>query len=201
MFTIDLGDGDEAGKAMLPGLVPCLFKAGGDAGHSADDDQRALHRSQRASHFAREIEVAGHIDEVELLAVDFNRRHGRADRDMALDLFGVIVADRVPIFDTSLTVNHAGGVEHRLHKRRLAFRAVSQYSDVAYVLHHVVLHNLRLLAAAQRPFSSEAACVAPLPSEIHYIRSSEKSKPFLSFFFLRLYGLCIKRQFFLRFPS
>ena len=141
MFTINLGDGDEAGKAMLPGLVPCLFKAGGNSGHGAHDDHGALHRVQRAGHFAREVEVTRNINEIELLAVDFNRRHGRADGDMALDLFGIIVTDSVAVLDTALAIGHAGSIEHRLNQRRLAFRAVSQYSDVAYVLYHIVLHN------------------------------------------------------------
>ena len=147
MFTIDLGDGDKAREAMLPRLVPCFFKAGGNARHGADDDHSALHRVQRAGHFAREVKVAGHIDDIELLAVDFNRRDGRADRDVALDLLGIIIADRVAVLDTTLPVSHARRVEHGLHQRGLAFRAVSQYSDIAYVLHHVVLHKSLLLAA------------------------------------------------------
>ena len=145
MFTIDLRDGDEACQAMLRGRVPCFFKAGGDARRGADDDHRALHGVQRASHFARKIKVTGNVNEVEFFAVDFNRRHGRADGDMTLDFFGIIVTDRVSILDTTLAVSHAGSIEHRLNQRRFAFRAVSQYSDVAYVLHHVVLHKSFLL--------------------------------------------------------
>ena len=145
MFTIDLRDGDDARKAVLRGRVPCFFKAGGDTRRGADDDDRALHGVQRAGHFARKIEVSGNVNEVDLFAVDFNRRHGRADGDMTLNLFGVVVTDRVSILDTALAVSHAGGIEHRLNQRRFAFRAVSQYSDVAYVLHHVVLHKSFLL--------------------------------------------------------
>ena len=145
MFTIDLRDGDEPRKAMLSGRVPCFFKSGGKAGHSAHDDQRAFHRVKRASHFARKIEISGNVDEVDLLAVNFDGRHGSADGDVAFGLFGIIIADGVAIFDTALAVNHAGGIEHRLNERGLAFRTVSQYSDVAYVLHHVVLHKSLLL--------------------------------------------------------
>ena len=145
MFTIDLRNGDDARQTMLRGRVPCFFKAGGDARCGAQNDDRALHGVQRAGHFARKIEVTGNVNEVELLAVDFNRRHGRADGDMTLDLFGIVITDRVSILDTTLAVSHAGGIEHRLNQRRFAFRAVSQYSDVAYVLHHVVLHKSFLL--------------------------------------------------------
>ena len=145
MFTIDLRNGDDARQTMLRGRVPCFFKAGGDARCGAQDDDRALHGVQRAGHFARKIEVTGNVNEVELLAVDFNRRHGRADGDMTLDLFGIVITDRVSILDTTLAVSHAGSIEHRLNQRRFAFRAVSQYSDVAYVLHHVVLHKSFLL--------------------------------------------------------
>ena len=145
MFTIDLRNGDDARQTMLRGRVPCFFKAGGDARCGAQNDDRALHGVQRAGHFARKIEVTGNVNEVELLAVDFNRRHGRADGDMTLDLFGIVITDRVSILDTALAVSHAGGIEHRLNQRRFAFRAVSQYSDVAYVLHHVVLHKSFLL--------------------------------------------------------
>ena len=110
---------------MLRGRVPCFFKAGGDARCGAQNDDRALHGVQRAGHFARKIEVTGNVNEVELLAVDFDRRHGRADGDMTLDLFGIVITDRVSILDTTLAVSHAGGIEHRLNQRRFAFRAVS----------------------------------------------------------------------------
>ena len=147
MLAVDLRDDDHAGDAALAGRVPCLLKAGGQSGGRAHHEHGALHGVQRASHFAREVEVAGDIDDIELLAVHLNRRHGRADGDMALDLFGIIVTDSVAVLDTALAIGHAGSIEHRLNQRRLAFRAVSQYSDVAYVLHHVVLHKSLLLAA------------------------------------------------------
>ena len=79
MFTIDLRHGDNSGKAVLCGRVPCFFKACGDASCGTDDDYRSLHGVQRAGHFAREIEVTGNVDEVEFLSVDFNGRNGCAD--------------------------------------------------------------------------------------------------------------------------
>ena len=140
MLAIDLRHDDHTGHAALAARVPCFFKAGGQAGHSAHDKRSAFHSSQRARHLAREIEVAGDVDDIELLAVDFNGRHGRTDGDMALDLFRIPVADSVAIFDTALAIDDAGCVEHRLDQSGLALRAVSQYRDVANILYHVVLH-------------------------------------------------------------
>ena len=145
MLAVDLCDDDHAGNAALAGRVPCLLKTGGQSGGRAHHEHGALHGVQRAGHFAREIEVAGNVDDIELLAVDFNGRHGRADGNMALDLFRIPVADSVAIFDTALAVDDAGCIEHRFDQRGLALRAVSQYRDVADILYHIVLHTLRLL--------------------------------------------------------
>ena len=82
-------------------------------------DDRALHGVQRPDIYARKIGITGNVNEVELLAVDFDRRHGRADGDMTLDLFGIVITDRVSILDTTLAVSHAGGIEHRLNQRVL----------------------------------------------------------------------------------
>ena len=115
-----------------------------------DDEQRALARLQRARDLVREVDVAGRVDQVQLVALPEHAHGLRLDRDPALALelhrveqllLHVAVGDRV------------GELEDAVGERRLAVVDVGDDREVADVC---------LVHAAIRPGGSGlAARVAP----------------------------------------
>ena len=140
VLAIHLVDDEAAHDAVLCGERPRFFRADGHAGNGADDDGRAFAYAHRAHHFADEIEVAGHVDEVDLLALPFDGRNGGGNGNAAAGFFGVKVGDGVAVFHAARTVDRAGGEEHGLDQRGFAFAAVSDDDDVANIFGLVLFH-------------------------------------------------------------
>ena len=140
VLAIHLVDDDHARSVGLVAQIPRLFRAHVQAGNRAHGDDRALGHGHGADHFAGEIEVAGHVDQIDLDVLPLEGSDGGADGDLAALLLLVAVGHRVAILDAALTVDGAAGVQQGLDQRGLALAAVSDDGDIADVLGLIVLH-------------------------------------------------------------
>ena len=131
VLLVELGDAEEGGQVGGLQSLPAPLGADGDAVLGGDEDDARLHRAQGAGDLAGEVEVAGAVEDVDLVAVEFHGLHGQGNAGLALGLFGVVVADGVAVGDLALAVDGAGQVQHVLHQRGLAAVEMAQQGDVA----------------------------------------------------------------------
>ena len=119
----------------MRGFLPSIF-----LGVAHDDG--ALGGAQGAHSLTGEVEVAGGVHHVDLLALIHDGGKGQRDGDLALGLLGVVVAGGVAVGGLAQTVNTLGHVQHLLGQRGLAGAAVAQQGNIANV---VCSHNVLCL--------------------------------------------------------
>ena len=120
-----------AGDAHLAGDLPQTLRLDLRAGDGVDHEQRHLGGLHAGDRVADEVRVAGRVDDVDLHAVVNDGCEREVDRELALDLLGVVVEARVTVIDGAEPLRGAGQIEHRLGERGLARTAVSDENDVA----------------------------------------------------------------------
>ena len=140
VLLIGLGDDEQGGQVRGLGGLPHTLGADGDAVLGGDQDGAGFHRAQGAQGLAHKVKVARAVQDVDLLAAEADGGDGGGDGDLALDLFGVVVAGGVAVGDLALAISGAGYKEHALGQTGLAAVAVAQEGDVANVFRfHVLL--------------------------------------------------------------
>ena len=83
---VDLVDDRDDLEVVLEREVRVRERLRLDALRRVDDEQRALARLQRTRHLVREVDVAGRVDQVELVLLPRDAHGLRLDRDAALAL-------------------------------------------------------------------------------------------------------------------
>ena len=140
VFGVHAVDDEHAAHVVLLGIIPGFFRAHVQAAHSAHHDAGGFHHAEGTHHFADKIEIAGHVDHVDLGVFPFHGRDSRADGNMAFDFFGIIVGGGGAVFHLALAVHMARRVEHGFGQGRFAVAAVADQGDIADVLGFVVCH-------------------------------------------------------------
>ena len=140
VLLIALGNNKGRGQICRLQVLPRALGSDGNAVLGRAQDHAGLHRAQRAQHLADKVEIARAVQHVDLAAAKGNRGQGRGNRNLALDLFRVIVADRVPVGNLAETVHRAGDKKHAFRQAGLAAVPMPEEGDVANVLtFHVLL--------------------------------------------------------------
>ena len=140
VLLVALGHHKQGGQLGGLQVFPGTLGAHGDAVLGGDQDGAGFHGPQGAEHFAHKVKVTRAVQHVDLRPTEVHRRETGGNGDLALDLFGVVVADGVAVADLAQTVGAAGDEEHALGKAGLAAVAVAQKADVANVFgFHVLL--------------------------------------------------------------
>ena len=129
---------DEHHAGLLAQHLPSTLHTDGQAVLGVTHDDGALGGADSAHGLTGEIEVAGGVHHVDLLTLIHDGSKGQRDRDLALDLLGVVVTGGVAVSGLAQTVNTLGHVQHLLHQRGLAGAAVAQQGNIANV---VCSHN------------------------------------------------------------
>ena len=137
VVLIGLGDVDEAGHIPLLAELPGLLQAHGDAVLGGADDDGRVGGPEGLHHLAGEVKAARGVQHVDLAALEFNRRHGQRDGNLAFDLLGVIIAYGVAVNSLAHAVNGFGHVEQALGQSGLAAAAMSDQGHVADVLYRI----------------------------------------------------------------
>ena len=110
-----------------------------DRGH---DEQREVGGLERGADVADEVGVARRVEEVDLGAVELERRQRERHRDPAALLLGVEVADRRAVLDLAEAGDRPGREQEGLGERGLAGAAVADEGDVADVGRRERLHPM-----------------------------------------------------------
>ena len=130
-LAVELVDEDRARDAALLGELPRDLGLHLDAFDRGDDEQREVGGLERGGDVADEVGVAGRVEQVDLVAVELERRERERHRDPAALLLGIEVADGRAVLDPAQAGDRAGDEEQRLGQRRLPGAAVPDEGDVA----------------------------------------------------------------------
>ena len=134
VILIGLGDIEHAGHVGVLEVFPAALGADGDAVFRGAEDHAGLDGAQSAHHVTRKVEKARAVEHVDLAAAEVDRRDAGRDRDLALDLFGIVVTDGVAVGGLALTVDRTSHVQHALGERGLAAAAMAEQAHIADIL-------------------------------------------------------------------
>jgi len=129
-----VGAVDEDHAGLLAQQLPAALHTHGQAVLGGTHQHGALGSTDGGNGLAGEIKVAGSVHDVDADVLIFDRGKGQRNRDLALDLLGVVVADGVAVGGTAQTIRSLGHEEHLLGQSRLAGATVTQQADVANVI-------------------------------------------------------------------
>ena len=144
---VHLVDEADARDVVLVGLTPHGLGLGLDALLAVEDGDGAVEDAERALHLDREVDVAGGVDDVDLVLVPEAGHGGGRDRDAALLLLLHPVRRRRTVVRLTDLVVDARVEQDALGRRRLAGIDVRHDADVAdlgQVGEHVLCHGVFL---------------------------------------------------------
>ena len=145
--AVHLVDEAHPRDAVLVGLLPDRLGLGLDAGDAVEHGDGAVEDAQRPLDLDREVDVAGRVDDVDLVVVPEAGRGGRRDGDAALLLLDHPVHGGGALVDLTDLVGAAGVVEDALGRGGLARVDVGHDADVAGPLERLgALSHLFVLA-------------------------------------------------------
>ena len=133
VLLVLLGDVNDAGLLLGLEVLPAALSAHGKTVLGGAHQHTNLSGPETGLHLAGEVKVAGSVQHVDLHALVVDGGHGQGDRDLALGLLAIIIANGVAVRGLAQTVNGTGDIQHALHQRGLTTAAVTQQADVANV--------------------------------------------------------------------
>jgi hypothetical protein len=128
---VHLVDEAHAGDAVLVCLLPYRLGLGLDTGDTVEHRDGTVEDAQRPLDLDREVDVAGRVDDVDLVVAPEGGRRGRCDRDAALLLLDHPVHGGGALVDLTDLVGPARVIEDALGRCRLARVDVGHDADVA----------------------------------------------------------------------
>ena len=129
--AVELVDEAHARDAVLVGLAPDGLGLRLNAGDTVEHGDRTVEHTQGTLDLDGEVDVAGRVDDVDLVVLPPAGRRGRRDRDAALLLLLHPVHRGAAIVDFADLVVDAGVEQDALGRRRLAGIDVRHDADVA----------------------------------------------------------------------
>jgi hypothetical protein len=140
-LAVHLGQVDHHRKAELLGGAPDLLGVDLDAGDAVDAEEDRVGGAQGGLGFGEEDAVAGAVDEVDLVLLPGDVAGGEADRDLAVDFFGVEVGQGVAVFHPVEACRDSTCVEQGAYERGLTGVVVPSNSEVADSFRPIHLHG------------------------------------------------------------
>ena len=128
---VHLVDEADAGDVVLVGLAPHLLGLRLDTLFAVEHRHRAVEHAQRTLHLDGEVDVAGGVDDVDLVVAPETGRRSGGDGDTTLLLLLHPVHDGGTVVHFTDLVADAGVEEDALGRRRLAGIDVRHDADVA----------------------------------------------------------------------
>ena len=130
MIVIHVGHEDQTGKAVSLTQLPCLFRSHLYTGFAVHHDDRGICYADRFLYLTHEIKEARSIQQIDLdrpvLARILQRDKRGGDGELPLDLFLIVIADRIAIGHFPHPLGDPGKQCHRFCHGRLTCTAVSQ---------------------------------------------------------------------------
>ena len=111
--AVQLIDHQRARQAVLIREFPGLFRLHFHSRHAVDQKQGGVGRHHRAFRLVKEDVVPGRINEIDFGFAPLGVGERHADRDLALNLFLVVIGYGGPLVHFPEPVDHAGREEQR----------------------------------------------------------------------------------------
>ena len=127
-------------RGRCAGALPDRVGADLRTGHRVDQDQRAVGDPGGLGDFAVEVGVARRVDQVDLVALPLQRRHGQAHRHLALELFRIEVGGRVAVVDRAHSRDGPRAKQQCLAQRRLSRATMREQADITQLRGCVFFH-------------------------------------------------------------
>ena len=102
-----------------------------DPGYAVKHHHRTVQHAQRTAHLHVEVDVAGRVDQVDLVVAPGNGGGGAVDGDAPRPLLRVVVHGGVAVMHFTGAVDFAGGEQHPFTDRGLARIDVGNDADIA----------------------------------------------------------------------
>ena len=134
VLLVDAVDEHRSGQTQVLGRIPQLDGGGLRALGGVDHEQRGLADAHRRVGVADEIGVARGVEHVDAGALPVDRGDGGRDRELALDLLGVVIERGLGARVAAQAGGLAGKVEHGLRERGLAHPALAYEHHVPHVV-------------------------------------------------------------------
>ena len=141
VFHIQLVDEERLGLAHAGGQAVGLFGTHADAVLGGNDQQHRFGSADALRNAGGEVEHAGGIQQIDLDTVPIERRNGRADRDLTLDLLRVKVAYGIAVRDLAQAVGGARLKQQHFRQAGFAGAAVSCQRNITDLIRGVLFHS------------------------------------------------------------
>ena len=167
VLFVNLGDVKERGQFFLLHGLPCLFGADSAAVFGRNNNNAAVSDAQRLRDLALEVKITRSIDDIDDMALVLDRSQRRGNGNLALDLFGVKVADSVSVRYLAQAVGPAGQKQQALRQRGLSVATVSQQANIADFVNgicHIRLSFKVKYRRSRREQNHAQACTVPRPA-------------------------------------
>ncbi len=140
VLPVQLVDQDQAGQIEILGVLPDFLGAYFDPGNRTDDHRSGVCHAQGSKQISDKVKVTGRIQEINLAPVPFQRRQTDIDRNLPLDLVGIVIGGCGSRFNVPETVNGSAGKKESLGKRGFAGSAVGNQSNIADRFAGIIFH-------------------------------------------------------------
>ena len=131
VLLVHQGHEEHPRDAALLAVVPHLLRPNLDSARRRHHDQGAVRRPDAGERLAREIEIPGGVDEVDLRVHPLGDAEGEVDGILAFDLVGGVVGEGGPLLDGPVALARAGHEREGVNQGGLAARAVAHHGHVA----------------------------------------------------------------------
>ena len=111
-------------------ILPCLFSADRQTALCTADNNTCVSNTESFHYFTGKVEVTRSVQNIDFAALKFNRRHRQRDRNLSLDLFGIIITNSATVCYAPKTIGTSGQIQHTFHQGSFAGTAVPQQADV-----------------------------------------------------------------------
>ena len=133
VLAVDVVDVHGARQAHVLGFAPQLGGHHLWPGNRVHHEERHFGRLHGGQRVADEVGMARRVQKVDLEVLVGNGSEGRADGELALDLFGIVVQVGLPVVRGAHAGRFARDVEHGLGERGLAGSVLADEDNVAHV--------------------------------------------------------------------
>ena len=138
--AIHFVDKTDTWHAVIIRLPPNSFRLGFDTSNGIEDDDTTIQNAQTALDFGREVNVAGGVNDVDLVVEPHGCGRGRGDGNPALLFLDHMIHRRRAIMYLTHFMDHARVIQDTLRSGRLACINMSNNPDIANFFYGITIH-------------------------------------------------------------
>ena len=151
VVAVDVVDEDGARDVHLLGCLPQLGRHDLRAIDGVNHEHGHLGGVHRGDRIADEVGVTRGVEQVDFVVLVMNSSNGRADGELAPDLFVVVIEIGLAVVGRAHAGRATGDEQHRLSERSLAGAILADKRDVAHMFRSRCSHTNHHLSSKGIP--------------------------------------------------